>query len=151
MDEIDAFVVTAADEGLDLWIAGEQPATAVEELERALDVQLPPSFRQFLLRYGGMGIGDSFISGIINGDALGDGMGWVYADTSRFREDSGLPAHLLVVQADDDAPYCLDTSERSPEMECPVVCYELHSGHVGRVSRNFAEWCLQWLQSNARP
>lgn len=149
MNEIDSLIATLREAGEDVWIAGPQSEVAIVELEHAIGVTLPPSYRQFLGRFGGFGIVDSFISGIVDGKPLGTGTGWVFTDTARFRDENGMPSHLLVIQADEDAPYCLDTSARRPDGECPVDCYELHSRHVGRVGASFGEWFLQWLRLRA--
>src|SRR5688572_2537013 len=91
---------------------GPQPEAALLALESKLGVRLPPSYRAFLSRYGAMAIYDSTISGIFGGEPLDESGGSLYFDTLRFRSDRGLPSHLLVIQPDEDAPYCLDT--RSP-------------------------------------
>jgi len=50
------------------------------------------------------------------------------------------------VQADEDAPYCLDTRFQPSDGEYPLVCYELHSKNVGHMAKTFGEWFVQWLQ-----
>jgi hypothetical protein len=149
MDEIDALIAQIAANGDQVWIAGPQPEAAIGELERALQVRLPPSYRSFILRFGGLGIYDSNISGIIDGQPLGEGTGWAFGDTQRFRQDSGLPTHLIVVQPDEDAPYCLDTRTAGSDGEYPLVCFELHSGHVGRMADSFDVWFVEWLRLQA--
>ncbi|HVS35557.1 MAG TPA: SMI1/KNR4 family protein [Gemmataceae bacterium] len=57
-----------------------------------------------------------------------------------------LPAHLVVVQrdAEDNEPFCLDTSKWSDE-ECPVVLYYLNSDRTERIAPDFLafyERCL---------
>ena len=146
MDPIDSLIAKSREGGHDVWISGPQPEAAIHELERKLGVAMPPSYRTFLAQYGGLGIADWFVSGILDGDAIGEGTGWLYADTIRFREDFGIPESMLIIQPDEDAPYCLDVSNRGSDGECPVVCYELHSGHAGRMAETFLEWLLQGLQ-----
>jgi hypothetical protein len=146
VNQIDSLIAKLREGGSDLWISGPQPEDAIRELELELGVEMPPSYRTFLAQYGGLSIGDWFISGIIDGDAIGEATGWLYADTMRFRDEFGIPESLLVVQPDEDAPFCLDVRNRSSDGECPVVCYELHSGHAGRIAETFREWLLQGLQ-----
>lgn len=150
MDPIDSLIAKIREGGSDVWISGPQPEAAVRELEQKLGVVMPPSYRAFLVQYGGMGIADWFVSGIVDGEAIGEGTGWLYADTMRFREDFGMPESMLIVQPDEDAPHCLDVSKRGPDGECPVVCYELHSGHASPMAETFREWLLQGLQSRSR-
>lgn len=92
---------------------------------------------------------NSFISGIIEGKPLGEETGSLYGDTQRFRQDFDMPEYLLVVQADEDAPYCLDTSKRDQGGEFPLVCYELNSRHVGKMAPSFGEWFVEWLRLRA--
>jgi hypothetical protein len=149
MDDIDLLITQIREAGDRLWIAGAQPEEAIAELERALGIPLPPSYRAFLTRFGGLAIVNSSISGIVNAKPLARGTGWLYGDTLRFRRDFGLPEHLLVIQPDEDAPYCLDSSAKMPDGEFPLVCYELHSRHVSRMAESFGEWLVEWLRLRA--
>src|SRR3954451_15722313 len=126
--------------GHTVWSDGPQPETAIGALESKLGVRLPPSYRAFVARYGGMAIYDSTISGIIAGEPLDESGGSLYGDTLRFRAVWALPGHLLVIQPDEDAPYCLDTRSPSGTGEFPVVCYELHSKRAGRIAADFDDW-----------
>ena len=103
MDEIDKLLQQIRANGDEVWIAGAAPDKAVARLERALGVQLPPSYRDFLTRFGAMTVAGSPISGIPDGEPLGEGTGWLYGDTLQFRDEWQLPEHLLVVQPDEDA------------------------------------------------
>jgi hypothetical protein len=149
MDEIDALIAQIRESGAEVWIAGPQSEAAIVELERAIGVAMPPSYRLFLSRFGGFGIVNSFISGIVDGKPLEEGTGWLFGDTQRFRQDFDMPDHLLVVQADEEAPYCLDTSKRGQSGEFPLVCYELNSRHVGKMAPSFGEWFVEWLRLRA--
>jgi hypothetical protein len=90
MADVDDLIVQVRDRGHDLWLAGPQPAEAIASLERALAVALPPSYRDFLARFGGAAIYDSTVSGIIDGQPLQKATGWLYGDTLRFREEWGV-------------------------------------------------------------
>ncbi len=146
MDEVEALIARLREDGQRVWVAGPQSEEAITALEQALGLPLPPSYRQFVARYGGFGLPNSFVSGVIDGDPLEAGTGQVYWDTQRFRREYGMPDYLLVVQADGDAPYCLDTRKRRPDGELPVVCYELHSRHTGRMAPSFGEWFVGYLR-----
>jgi len=148
LDEIESLIARIQANGDEVWIAGPQSDEAISALERAMGVPMPPSYRSFLRRYGGLGVFDSYISGIID-NAIGGGAGRLLDDTERFRRDYGLPPHLLVVQKDHDAPYCLDCQMPDARGEYPLVCYELHSGCQTRLNASFGEWLLIWLQLRA--
>jgi len=48
MDEIENLISQIREAGGEVWIAGPQSEEAIVELERAIGVALPPSYRQFL-------------------------------------------------------------------------------------------------------
>lgn len=147
MDEIEQQIATLRAAGIDVWADAPPPPGAVADLEKSLNVALPPGYRDFVLRYGGMGIGDSFVSGILGGDAFSTDFGTLYGDTLRYRDEFNMPEHLLVIQSDEDAPFCLDSGSPRADGEYPVVCFELHSGHVSQVAPDFKAWLSSWLQS----
>jgi hypothetical protein len=149
MDDIDILLKQIRANGDEVTIAGPQPEKAVAELEKTLHIRMPPSYRAFLIRFGAMGIAGSAISGIQEGKPLAKETGWVYGDTLRLRADSELPKHLLVVQTDEDAPYCLDTSAAEDDDEFPMICYELDTQYITRLGDNFGAWFLEWLQLQA--
>ena len=149
MDDVDKLLAQIRANGDEVWIAGPQPAAAVAELESALRVSMPPSYRSFLERFGGMKIFDTAISGIIDGQALGDGPGWVFGDTQRFRDENNLPHHLVVIQADEDAPYCLVTNRPKSGGEYPLVSYDLETGDIERLADSFGTWFVKWLRFQA--
>jgi hypothetical protein len=131
--------------GHEVWSDGPQPEAAIVALEAQLGVELPPSFRAFVAQYGGMAIYDSTISGILGGEPLDEDCGSLYGDTLRFRSEWNLPSHLLIIQADEDAPHCLDTDSRSESGECPVVCYDLHSQNAKRIASDFDDWIRRYV------
>jgi len=149
MDEIEALIAQIRLNGRQVWMAGSQSEASVAELEQAMGIAMPPSYRAFLLKFGGFSVGNSFISGIVDGESLGKGTGWLFGDTQKFREDYQLPSYLLVVEANEDAPYCLDSRSPDTSGEFPLVCYELHSRHVGRMANSFGEWFMEWLRLSA--
>ncbi|MCC4591355.1 SMI1/KNR4 family protein [Xanthomonas campestris pv. cannae] len=66
--------------------------------------------------------------------------GSLFADTVNAREEQQLPAHLLVIQSNGDAPYCIDTSATPVRGEVPIVCYESLNSVTTRVAGSFDEW-----------
>ncbi|STQ90837.1 SMI1/KNR4 family protein [Iodobacter fluviatilis] len=134
--------------GHEVWCAGPSSEESVRVLEATLGVVLPPSYRQFLLNTGALAIYDSTISGVIDDNPTDTPSGSLYGETCRYREDHNLPEHLLVIQPDEEAPYCLDSSAVGKNGEFPVVCFELASRHSGVVAPSFSEWLekffFQW-------
>jgi hypothetical protein len=129
--------------------AGPQTAASVAELERALGVTLPPSYRAFLLRYGAGGIrAQEGVSGISDDEPLSMALGTTYGDTIRARTDRGMPAHLIVIERGDEhfPPMCLDTAQPAPDGEYPVVGFWLRSRTVSTDSyASFAEYLEERL------
>lgn len=82
MDEINSLIATVRQAGNNVWIAGPQSEVMIAELERGIGVAFPPSYRDFLRRFGSFGIVDSFISGIVDAEPLGTGTGWLFGDTA---------------------------------------------------------------------
>jgi len=112
----------------------------IRAAEAALGVSFPPSYRAFLSRYGAVSVVDSTISGIVDNAPLDPGSGSVVFDTMTFRREWRLPEHYVVIQPDEDAPYCLDTRKTDAAGEMPVICYELHTEHAGVIAASFVDW-----------
>lgn len=120
----------------------------VTEVENALDLQLPPSFLEFICEYGGGGINGLEISGILRDDPLATNEGTLFGDTYNYRKEHGLPLNLLVIQSDPDGndPHCLDTSEVDEIGENPVICYSLYQGNTTRLANDFVEYYLKFSE-----
>ena len=154
MATIRELLARVAANGHEVWSDGPQPEAAIAALESTLGIRLPPSYRAFLAQYGGMAIHSSTISGIIGGQPLDEKGGSMYGDTLTFRREHGLPDHFLIIEPDEDAPYCFDTRNRSATGEFAVICYELHSKHESRIAPDFDDWMrrffLHWATDKAR-
>src|SRR5262245_37088723 len=102
MEDVDALIARLREDGQRVWIAGPQPEQAIVELEQALGVSLPPSYREFVARFGGFSFPNSPVSGIIGEQPLATGTGRLFWDTQRFRREFDMPNHLLVIQSNED-------------------------------------------------
>jgi len=142
---IEALLLRIRQNGHDVWIAGSQSEEAVVALELALQVRLSPSYRQFLLRYGAMSIYDSCIAGIVDNQPLYESGSSIYSTTMYFRQERGVPDHLIIVEPDEEAPYCFDTRHVDAAGESPLNCYELYSGADGKIADNFQEFIVKWF------
>lgn len=130
-------------DGYEVWIGGGASRDQVILLERALGVSLPPSYVSFLTEYGCIGVGDSFVSGIIENNALDETGGSAYGDTLEFRTHDEFPDGLIVIGKHEDGAYCLDTTREAADREYPVVNFEFGSvQHERPVASNFLEWLI---------
>ena len=108
-------------------IAGPVAESAITAAEQALDVNFPPSYREFLRTWGGialpthLGIVHDFV-GVAPSDADGD----VVARTLRAREERRLGEHLVVVGmgAQYQEWFCLDVSRAHANGECPLMLFD---------------------------
>ncbi len=143
--DIEALLQRVRQNGHDVWVAGPQSEEDIARVEALLQVRLPPSYRHFLLRYGAMSIYDSNIAGIVNGQPLYLNISSIYYATTDFRQEQGLPDYLIVVEPDDEAPYCFDTRYPGADGEFPLNCYELYSGADGKIADNFPQFIADWF------
>jgi hypothetical protein len=149
MDAIDQYIETLTRTNDEFAVSGAQTSENIAALERALSLALPPSYRSFVQRFGAVANGDDGISGIWNANPTLPNEGSAYGDTTRCRQQHGLPAHFIVIGPDDEAPYCLDTSKQCSDGECPVVCYELRRHHASPVAASFHDFIVEWLELRA--
>lgn len=131
---------------------GPQSRESISTLETALGVTLPPSYVEFLETYGGGGVGDSSISGIFGGQPLMTNNGCTYGDTVRWRDEYGLPDHLVVIMDQDgEEAVCLDT-QRTDGGEAAVVRVDLFGGGTPKArtprkeAASFAEFFENYLE-----
>jgi hypothetical protein len=126
--------------GPGLWSAGKASAQHIHQLEQALGCALPPTYKQFLAEFGAVGVGDSTVNGIVADRPLSLEGGSLFGESKRFEEEHDLPGRYLVLQTDEDAPYCFDTEAQGVNGEYSIVCFELHSRHVQEVAPSFPAW-----------
>ena len=147
MNEVDLALQKIRTRGHDVWIAGPASEESIDQLEYELRIQLPKSLRSFLSRYGALGIGDQFISGILNDNPLDLQGGSIYADTMLLREDhKQAPDSLLVILQHDDGAYCLDSNQTGSDGEFGIVKYENASiQHLKPIAINFKVFLFDWF------
>ena len=109
-------------------INGPVPEAAIDAAEEALGCTFPPSYRTFLLTFGGvtlpphLGIVHDFV-GVSGGESE-------HADvvqrTLRARAEKRLGGGLVVVGigANPREWFCLDVTRPDPQGECPVVMFD---------------------------
>jgi|GEM_PF-1702170 len=132
-----------------VWLSKGVDIDQVVTLEHALGYALPVSYREFLLTVGAMAIGDSTISGITDEGPFSRNGGSMLGDTERSRAQQALPPHLAVIQANEDAPYCLSLGRLTDNGECKVVCFEVASGITTHIADSFADWFAKFYWPGA--
>jgi hypothetical protein len=128
-------------------VAGPAPEAAVQHLEATFGHSMPPSYRAFLSRFGGITIHANCISGITGGQIEGE-MGRVWTDTQLARERWQLPSDLLVVEPDDEEPACLDFGRRGQNGECPVVRFQSYRNSAYVTDPSFKVWLVESLKAS---
>jgi SMI1 / KNR4 family (SUKH-1) len=108
-------------------IAGPASDAAIDAAEEALGCEFPPSYRQFLRRFGALTIPTNL--GLVHhfvGIEKGDGQKGVVERTLGARVEKRLSAHLVVVGmgADFQEWFCLDLDERDEHGEHPIVLFD---------------------------
>jgi hypothetical protein len=135
-----------ADDELEVEWVGPSSLEALQQVENILGVQIQGSYREFVLDVGGGGLASFRISPIPQDrPTLG-----ACSDTLDYRRrpHRPMPHHLVVIQrdADDNEPFCLDTS-RIINGENPVVLYyHQSSGYVESIADSFIEFYLKYLE-----
>jgi antitoxin YobK len=145
LDEIAALLDRRRELEPEVYVYGPAPEDAIRGLEAAFGEPMPPSYRAFLSRFGGVSILDSSYSGIIDG-RIEEGRGWVWSDTLTAREECHLAPHLLVVRPDEDGFKCLDFSRRTPDGECPVVYQWPFRPLPRQVAASYGAWLSEDLR-----
>jgi SMI1-KNR4 cell-wall len=125
---------------------GSASEADLQAIEHRLGCRLPRSFREFLLLTGGGGLGTLNVSD----SDVSENLGSVIGDTLYWRDEYGMPSHLVAIQCDDDdnEPFCLDTSAFRGE-ECPVILYYPHVDDDVRVqwiAPDFPTWYAKYLE-----
>lgn len=144
MDRIEQLVNRIEAKGEEILFAGPASEAVIQELEKALDLEVSPTYRAFLAKFGAAQFVDREVPGIYDGDPYLEQSGSTYAVTQRYRREHDLPEDLLVVQAFGETPLCLNTSEKNDAGESPVVLYEVESGSKTKIAENFRDFFVHW-------
>lgn len=131
----------------DCEIAGPASEESIRKAETALGVRFPPSYRQFLARFGAVECDGFFIAGLSN-QIEGEAPFWVdvVTSTNQLRSAGDFP-HQFIAISDDGAElkFFLKTDEHTQNHENPVVALGPSVGEK-RVADNFNEFVLLCVQ-----
>jgi hypothetical protein len=155
MDELARLIESFRRDGLPVAVAGPAPEAAVRELEAVFGHEMPPSYRAFLLRFGGLhipalpgrNVPEQRISGITDG-LIGGAVGRAWHDTQLARSYWEMPADVLVIETGYAPMACLDFGRRRLGGECPVARFDPAAGVDTVTDPSFGVWLPVWL-SNA--
>ena len=125
---------------------GEKEASLIKGAAKALGLVFPPTYKEFLAKFGCGDIEGLEFYGLINNDfknsSVPDAI-WLTLDARK----SGLPDYLILIYATGDGGYyALDTSQACENGECPIVSYEL-DGKVNKVADDYGSFLLAELKT----
>lgn len=110
----------------------------VYEIEDALNVRLPNSYKWFLKNYGSGGAYGVSITGYDFGGA--EVVDW----TNMYRREFNLPSGFVVVEDVDYFAYCIDTNKMK-NGECPVISWDRVIGCTSEDASSFIEFFYEKL------
>ena len=118
--------LTAADNAC--LIAGPASEAAISAAEDALGCEFPPSYRQFLRRFGAITIPTNLglVHSFVGLDPKSEGYRGVVERTLGARAENRLSPHLVVVGmgAEFQEWFCLDLNDATEEGEYPIVLFD---------------------------
>jgi antitoxin YobK len=104
--------------------SGPKSDELVASAEAAIGFKFPPTYRDFLLRYGCGDIHGHEFYGITHGDFQNSGIPNAIWLALADRKEWQFPHHLLAVyEPGDGSKSCLDFTQRREDGECPVVIW----------------------------
>ncbi|MFN3153377.1 SMI1/KNR4 family protein [Bremerella sp.] len=133
---------------LDAFVAGGKTDAIVSAAEDKLAVSFPPSFREYLLRWGNVSCDGYEYYGLTQNDDFDNASvpNFVWF-TLKKRRDVGLPQSLLVFRNENDEEYlCIDTSQALDGDERKVVIWDNIERSISRsVDTSFIEYIREEL------
>lgn len=133
---------------LDAFIAGGQPEAMVGAAESKLGVSFPPSFREYLVRWGNISCDDLEYYGLTrNGDFDKGGVPNCVWFTMSKRTTVGLPHSLIVFRNINDEEYlCIDIDQALDNDERKIAIWDNIEREISQtLDVNFADFLLEEL------
>lgn len=132
---------------------GAKDEKLIARAEEILGLRFPPTYREFLRRYGCGDIAGQEFYGLLTEDFTNSGVPDAIWLTLKQRASSGLPHHLVVVYAVGDGTYyALNCAERSVDEECPLVAWvpgaSNASDHLEIVAKDFGAFMRETLEQS---
>lgn len=126
--------------------AGPRSEGLIADAESALAIRFPPTYREFLRRYGAGEFATLELYGVIHdrfSESAAPDAVWF---TLKARRDWGMPDHLVVISMDGmGTDFALETNQTDSAGESPVAAW--HAGtdagqHGGIVAPDFGTFLL---------
>lgn len=122
----------------------------IKKVQKALNIDFPKSYKQFLYQYGRLVFGGEEILGI---DGVIDWAGkfrrdiiGITLDQRKINTDPAFPNYFLpIYELGDGEIYCLDTSHMNEDNECPVVGW--YFGNIKLLYKNFGDFFLDTVKT----
>jgi hypothetical protein len=111
----------------------------IESFERRSGIILPESYQAFLNRFGSMSVSDQIVIAGISGEPYD-----LHSISKKLQSEWNMPAHLLILQPNEEAPYCFDLNTPSSAGEYAIVCYQLGKSYR-RIASDFIEWVEEFV------
>jgi hypothetical protein len=132
-------------------IAGPANDAAIAAAEEALGCEFPPSYRQFLRRYGAITIPThlGLVHSFVGVDAATDGYRGVVERTLGARVENRLAPHLVVVGmgAEFQEWFCLDLDDTDDDGEHPIVLFDARDNALDQKFYDSFDQMLQEVLS----
>lgn len=119
MDDLDQALAAIGEHRGEASFVGPRTEMTVRTAEKALGLQLPPTYRRFLRELGAGSFGAAEVYGVIDVDFERSSAPDAVWATLRAREENHLPADLVILGFEDDELLCLRV--RHGNEEGPVL------------------------------
>lgn len=135
IDEILEELMTLEDADFGVSVSEEE----IQLFEERLRIRLPQSYRKFLQRFGALTIGDKEVIGGITGEPYD-----ILSLTEKHSGQHQMPSSLLILQNDDETPYCFDLNSGNSNGEYEVICYQPGKGYK-KTAKDFSRWVEEFV------
>ncbi len=144
--DLDELIQRNIQSGAEIETVGPTPVDAIYRAQTMLGVSFPPSYTDFLARYGAIEVDGRSFAGLPSREVGADGD--VVSFTRYAREKFHLPEQYVALNDQDgDAFLCIDTKNTGAAGESPIVLVSPIDGHqLGRpAADSFAEYLANYL------
>lgn len=124
------------------YISGSKSDEQIKHMEKILNVTLPPSYKEFIKRYGSGGIGSKDFFGIDKNVEESESV-----TTTLDKRNYELPLKYVIITNDEDGSYCaIDCSKKNKYGESPVIRWASFFKEE-KIADDFGEFILSDLEN----
>lgn len=130
------------------FFAGHKDQELITLAEKALGLEFPLSYRQFVAEWGMMSFGGLEYYGVIDGEFQDSGIPDVVWFNLTIRSEENFPQELIAFSDRDGVQYyCIDTSKKLDRDECPVVIWDnIHKKASQVLPIDFAQFAIEEIE-----